>query len=272
MSKFFVGAEFYTAIEDNNPMILREGIAEVENKLFHAWFDSNRQIFEDELAVCIQRAKRARKQLDEWRNNPAYQLGKLEGLVQAYSSLYQEEKRQNTIDHEITAIIPRPGGVTRKILYVLYDLLSSDQWITHGALARKVETTETSLTNIMKKLVLSHAVESEKSGKYTNYRLTEAGKRYYEKKLASALPDQKDSRIFDCLYEIKQSITSLEKRMDSQQNIQTVILDSALTKYLLGQKTAFDNRQNEESPVPARGSKFECYESEYESNYYSNTI
>lgn len=220
MSGFYVGAEFYRAIEQNNFAVLTEGIAEIENRLFKAWNSDDRQIFDDVLALSVQRTKRVRGQLPGWQNNPAFQIGKLEGIVQAYTSLFQEEKRQDAIEQEITAMMPKMGSVTRKIFSKLYDLSADYQWITHSELAEAVQTSDSSLSNIMKKLLHSRAVESEKNGKYTNYRLTQGGKRYYEKNIAPSLPDKANTQILDRLSDLALAVSKLEGKVEQRQNDQ----------------------------------------------------
>lgn len=220
MSGFYVGAEFYRAVEENNFAVLTEGIAEIENRLFKAWNSNDRQIFDDVLSLSVQRTKRVRGQLPGWQDNPAFQIGKLEGIVQAYTSLFQEEKRQAAIEQEITAMMPKMGSVTRKIFSKLYDLSADYQWITHSELAEAVQTSDSSLSNIMKKLLRSRAVESEKNGKYTNYRLTQGGKRYYEKNIAPSLPDKANTQILDCLSDLALAVSKLEGKVEQRQNDQ----------------------------------------------------
>ena len=249
MSGVFAESDFYSAIQNNNYEVLLEGIAELENKLFTAWNCSNHQSFEDELAYCIQRTKRIRKQINERKRNPAYQIGSLEGIVETYSCLFQEEKKQLAIDSEISSIIPRPGNVTKNVFSKLHELLLANQWITHGELAQAVGTTDTSLTNIMKKLVLSRAVESVKNGKYTNYRLTDAGRRYYEGKILSSLPEKSDTRILDGLDQIQQSIVLIERKINDLQQKSPNTIDLEVFSRIIeqAQKSKLKDTQNEDT-------------------------
>lgn len=186
MSDFYVNNEFFDAVQNDDTKILAEGVEEINQKLFDAWHNSPHGTLPDLIRKCVQRSRFARTILGNWRNTTAYYVGMLYGIVQVYSELSQEEKEQETLDEQIKKIIPRPGAVTKKIFDKLIDIDRYNGWISHGKLAKDLETSKSSLSNIMKRLVASGAVESEKNGRFTNYRITSMGKRYYERFLFTA--------------------------------------------------------------------------------------
>lgn len=217
MAMFHVGSEFYEAIITNEVSTLRNGIAEIESKLFEGWSNPNHETFGELLGMCTRRAKRSRGYLQGWQDSAFYHVGFLMGLVSAYSTLFQAESEQTAIDQYVAKALPNPGSMTRKIFDKLSKLYTHGEWISHGVLAKEIGTTDASLSNIMKRLILSQAVESEKSGRYTNYRLTAAGQRYFETKLQTQQPSNGLELILSRLNGIEENMSTIERRLENSQ-------------------------------------------------------
>ena len=183
MTDFYMEREFFDAIQKKDMQIIVEGVEEICQKLFDSWQDAPHGSFPNLLEKCIQRTKIGRSYLDEWRNSPEYYIGMLYGTIQVYAELMQEEKEQKELDDQIKIILQKQGPVTKKVFSKLIDLDRKHSWINHGDLAEYTETSPSSLTKTMKRLIASGAIESKRNAKYTEYRITPLGKRYYENEI-----------------------------------------------------------------------------------------
>lgn len=190
MNTLYIGSEFYKAVAENNSAIVEEGVNEIQDKLFLLWDSSQDSSFEDFLDLGFQRLKRSRRDLPNWRENTAYQIGMLDGILSTFDRLLQEAKDRIAIDQNVKQTLRNSGPVAKKIFSKLFSLSETDEWIGHKELALFVETSDSSLSNIMKRLVISRAVDSERIGKNVNYRITPAGKRYYLEKLSKQHPEE----------------------------------------------------------------------------------
>ena len=274
MGTFHIGSEFYEAIITNEVSTLRNGIAEIESKLFEGWSDSKHETFGDLLGMCTRRAKRSRGYLQGGQDSVSYYVGFLMGLVRAYSTLFQAECEQATIDQYVAKALPNPGGMTRKIFDKLSKLYNHGEWISHGVLAKEVGTTDASLSNIMKRLILSQAVESEKSGRYTNYRLTAAGQRYYEAKLQNQQSSNELELILSRLNSIEENMSTIERRLENTQATRVsnlVDMDKIieLIEVIGKKKKVSGNEEPQNVPVDPMSNTDYCYVKNYTTDIYS---
>ena len=156
-------------------MDLFSAMAHVEDRkeaLWTAWTDNSRQDFERVLRLTIQEVESVKERWPELNCSVQYQLGKLDGVTVLFEQFYRAAERMKAIKKNLARQTPK----SRQILMYLY----KNKDVNHGELAEAIGSSYSSLTNIMKKVLLSGAVESARSGKYTYYNLTEAGRKFCE--------------------------------------------------------------------------------------------
>lgn len=209
MNAFFIGSEFYKAVAENNSAIVEEGVNEIQDKLLSLWDNSRDSSFEDFLDLGFQRLKRSRRDIPKWRESTVYQIGMLEGILSTFDRLLQEAKDRSAIDQNVKQTLRNSGPVAKKIFSKLFSLSETDEWIGHKELAISVETSDSSLSNIMKRLVIARAVDSERVGKNVNYRITPAGKRYYIEKLSKQRPEEMLDSVLVGFSQLSQKIDGL---------------------------------------------------------------
>lgn len=183
--------EFFTAIKENILYIVAEGIREMKELFFSSWIAGQEDDVEELLAIGHQRIKRGLRDHPEWKDSMAYQIGMLNGIVSAYDGLLQEKREQRAIDQHVRQVLHNSGPVSKKVFIKLISLNSKNEWISHKELASDVGTSESSLSNIMKRLVNARAVEAERIGKRTIYHITPAGERYYSEKYSKLNTEEK---------------------------------------------------------------------------------
>lgn len=245
MNTLQVGTEFYSALKENNFSVVKEGVQEIREKLFLSWNDSQNGAVEDLLALSFQRLKRAKRDNPDWKVSIAYQVGMLEGVVSAYEELYREKKEREAIDQYVKQTLHNSGPVTKKVFAKLVSL-DAEEWIGHKELALDVGTSESSLSNIMKRLVISRAVETERIGKRTNYRVTSAGKRFYAEKLAKQRPEEMLDTILEGMTILNQKIENLTVHRTNRLSQEEVLVNVDMLKYFLKTKAKFENRLSQE--------------------------
>lgn len=145
-------------------------VEEQKETLWTTWTASDRQDFESVIRMAIQDVESLKNCYPELNVSVPYVLGKLDGYTELFERLYREEQRVYTVTEELAAQTPK----ARQILLRLYE----HDGLRHGDLAAAVGSSYSSLTNIMKKVLLSGAVEAVRSGRNTCYHLTEAGRQY----------------------------------------------------------------------------------------------
>ena len=137
--------------------------------LNEAWNETDHENIENILRILIQEVEDIRSEYPEQIMKINYQLGILDGFMTAYEEVYRAEKRLNAAAEELS----RHSAKSMQILQCLYE----QGTMCHSDLAEAVNSSNSSLTNIMKKILLSGAVRSARTGKNTLYYLTETGKR-----------------------------------------------------------------------------------------------
>lgn len=233
MSTFYIGNEFFDALKNNNYKIVDEGVKEIEEKLAALWNSGQSMEAGDLLALSYQRLKRARRDIKDWQASIVYQIGMLDGIISTYDSLFQMEKEQFAINQYMKQILRNSGPVSRKIFARLSQLNDRHEWIGHKQLAKDVGTSESSLSNIMKRLVLSNAVESERIGKTINYRITPAGNRYYLEKCTKQRPEAMLDIILEGMSELCQKVDQISVSFEEKTNNNSTIMDvNSLIKIL----------------------------------------
>lgn len=152
-------------------------VEEQKEALWTAWMANGRQDFESAIRMAIQDVESLKNRYPELNVSIPYLLGKLDGYTELFERLYREEQRVYAVTEELTPQTPK----ARQILLYLYE----NDGTRHGDLAAAIGSSYSSLTNIMKKVLLSGAVEAVRSGRNTCYHLTEAGRQYCERSLYS---------------------------------------------------------------------------------------
>lgn len=149
-------------------------VEEQKEALWTTWMANGRQDFESAIRMAIQDIESLKNRYPELNVSVPYLLGKLDGYTELFERLYREEQRVCAVAEDLT---PK----ARQILLYLYE----HDGTRHGDLAAAVGSSYSSLTNIMKKVLLSGAVEAVRSGRNTCYHLTEAGRQYCDRCLHS---------------------------------------------------------------------------------------
>lgn len=168
------GKEFYSSVKNNDIPIVINIISETKNKLLNYWLNQNESEKSEQINHFVHQAYRAKTELVDCENNVEYWIGMYIGIVEVYNQLLQNLKDENALSENIQ----RLGGKSFEVLKVLNN---NSEWISHGELASEINTSLSSLSNIMKRLLSSKAVKSVKVGKNVLYRITESGIRYYNK-------------------------------------------------------------------------------------------
>ena len=185
------GMDLYTTMNE---------IEEQKEALWTAWMGS--EDFEDPLRLAIQEVEVRKLENPELNVSVSYQLGRLDGYVELFEQLFRAKERESAVRNDSDL---RTDKVCR-ILRTLYRVGE----MRHGELADAVGSSYSSLTNIMKKVLLSGAVEAVRSGRNTRYHLTDAGRRYCEQNLLGE--DKFFDRISEAAREgVKKALQSTEE-------------------------------------------------------------
>ena len=147
---------------------------DTEQELVEAWYSKPIEDFRIKLKKAFQEYLYAKGTVSEIEYSISFALGKIEGIINTYSVLLQEEEGKNAIIKETAANSEK----ARQILRALYNV--GNNGIRHGELADMVGTSDSSLTNIMKRMLRSGAVEAARTGKNTFYKLSSTGKHFWE--------------------------------------------------------------------------------------------
>lgn len=164
--------DIYSAVAENSAYAVIECAERIEDRIMNKWQSEPHANFERELRLCIQKNQRMKRDLVEEYQEIPYQLGRLAGYIRAFEQLYRAEGEQQNI----VETLAQSSGKTRQILNCLYQ--EREHGMRHSILAEAIGSPPSSLSNLMKRILLSGAVEASRSGKNTYYRLTSAGERY----------------------------------------------------------------------------------------------
>lgn len=147
-------------------------VEEQKEALWTAWMDGTHQDAERVIRLAIEEVESVKNQHPDLNCSVPYQLGRLDGYTEFLEQLLRAEKRMNMIKEDLVRHSPK----ARQVLMCL----DQNGDMRHGELAAAIGSSYSSLTNIMKKVLLSGAVESTRSGKNTYYHLTDSGRQYCE--------------------------------------------------------------------------------------------
>lgn len=161
-----------SALEREDLFFVIDYIEDYKEHLLHEWKDAQHENFETVLRLAIQEIEQIKNQHSYLNCSIPYQLGKLDGYTDIFERLFRAEESMRAVKQSLVKQTPK----TRQILLCLY----RNGGMRHGELAAAVGSSYSSLTNMMKKVLLSGAVESTRSGKNTYYYLTEVGRQYCE--------------------------------------------------------------------------------------------
>lgn len=161
------------------------------------------------------------KRLNGDEYSSAYEAGKLCGIISTFESLYRKEQDVRIINAAMSELLSKSKPASRRILQILYESGKEKEWISNQELLEITSQQKTSLSNIMKRLVQAQAVDFYKDGRKICYRLTPAGKRYYEENISSSMsnpPDRMFNAINEKIDDIKTSILELSDRIKRQED------------------------------------------------------
>ena len=95
-------------------------------------------------------------------------LGKLEGTLDCADNLAEVYEQNN--------YLIKQKKVTTKYFEPVLEILENNEGISHGQLAQKLGINPNQLSNVMRKIVASGAVQKESVGKSSYYFLTDSAK------------------------------------------------------------------------------------------------
>lgn len=171
---------FQNAVSERNPNGLRFIASDFKSAVLSRWDEELPEDLEIYLRISDQKLARAERQLEPSNDMESclYALGMLRGMIDLFQSLLKREME----DQRILFVCASQSRHTDQILQQLHTH-HGGQGMRHGELAKEIGISESSLTNIMKRILSSGAVESTRSGKNTFYSLTRAGRNYCVNKL-----------------------------------------------------------------------------------------
>ena len=149
---------------------LLDHVEEQKETLWTTWKANGRQDFESAIRIVIQDVESYKNRYPELNVSASYLLGKLDGYTELFEQLYREEQRVYKVAEAL------PPKAHQILLY-----LNEHDGTRHGELAAAIGSSYSSLTNIMKKVLFSGAVEAVRSGRNTCYHLTETGRHYCDR-------------------------------------------------------------------------------------------
>lgn len=153
-----------------NPIPLQRNVAHYVNTLRKTWLSPDHDALNPLLQSYAQQLQRAQRALpDKGEEICAYSLGMLAGAVDLISTLYRAEQQDADISR-----LRNKGSL--EILQAL-----SSRSMYHGELADALGKSYSALSNIMKTVLRSGAVQAARSGRHTYYSLTPAGHRFIQK-------------------------------------------------------------------------------------------
>lgn len=201
------------AIEHRDLFQVLDCIESQTETLNEAWNKPTHETVETTLRLLIQEIESIKNDDPSLETNIAYHLGRLDGFAAAYEEVYRAERRLEAAAKTLS----EHSAKSMQILQCLYDRGT----MRHGELADAVGSSYSALTNSMKKILLSGAVRSARSGKNTLYYLTETGKRYCETHRREAPKGEDLKRIVEAVleeYNRKKSAAAAENAL-SEQNV-----------------------------------------------------
>lgn len=148
-----------------------ERVNEYEEDLWDTWSDKREDAFEPVLRQTVQEIEHVKNLHAEYNISIQYLMGKLDGWTEVMERLHRTGESIKKAAEELSS----QSIKARQIMECLY---KNKEGMRHGELAAAIGSSDSSLTNIMKRVLLSGAVESVRSGKNTIYYLSDVGRRY----------------------------------------------------------------------------------------------
>ena len=165
------------------------------------WLSKDRGEFDKQLKLAEQDLEAALEELPDCHEF-SFLCGELSGSLRVLKRMY-------LATGERERIISGLAEHSRKSEEILQCLYMSQTGMRHGELAEAIDSSPNALTNVMKKVVASGAVEVSRSGKNTFYVLSHAGRKYCESRKRG------EANLETKLKQIQQSINILEKQLNS---------------------------------------------------------
>lgn len=165
--------DFYDILEKGDVYELIDSVEDCKDAIWDAWNAQPRESMEPVLKLAVQETEGVKNRKPELRISSAYHMGRLDGYTEAFEKLFRAEQGLRAAEREL----PAPSPKALQIMQVLYEKGN----MRHGELADAVGSSYSALTNMMKKLLLSGAVASTRSGRNTHYHLTEIGRSYFQR-------------------------------------------------------------------------------------------
>lgn len=148
-----------------------------------------------------------------------YEAGRLCGIVSVIEYLFRKEQEFLSIDAAMAELLSKSKPASRRILYILFESSQEEEWVSKHTLEKKSSQSQTALSNIMKRLIRAQAVDFYKDGREVKYRLTSAGKRYYEKSISPSMNSPINRQLNDISDKIdcmQNSISELSEQINQQ--------------------------------------------------------
>lgn len=160
------------AVSSNDYYPVLDVVDEYKSSLWDAWENRQQKPFEPILRQAIQDVEHTKNRHVEYNFSISYAVGVLDGWTELMEKLYRTEEDMKKVTLELSG----QGAKARMVMECLYE----HDGMRHGELAAAIGSSESSLSNIMKRMLLSGSVKSVRSGRNTFYYLSEIGKRCYE--------------------------------------------------------------------------------------------
>lgn len=206
--------QLLTMISKNEPsayQVLYEAVTSTLHELAKSWSENSHDITDKQLTVESRLSKRIRHELNDRGYSIEYEAGRLSGIVEAFEYLYRASEDIKIIDDTLSKSLSNSKPASKTIIRILYKSSKGDEWVSNARLASECSQSASALSNIMKRLIQAGAVEFLKEGRTISYRITAAGKRYYENMRSSQVEDSIACEI----EELKEKTEELQKTLDS---------------------------------------------------------
>ena len=209
--------DLYEAVAGHNSAAVVNYSEEIGYGLLDEWRGADGDQFEKQLRLYIQKSQRMKRELISPEQEISYQLGLIAGMIRAMEQIYRFEGE----DQKIIESLAKSSGKTRQILDCLYK--APERGMQHSDLAIAIASSTSSLTNLMKKVLQSGAVEASREGKFTFYMLTTAGERYCKQQNGSqhetgVLPDTLKTELVEIVTTAVKHCASEARVNDRPQN------------------------------------------------------
>lgn len=163
----------YLEIKQKNTNAIATYVEKIKKEFLKRWLDEERTDFGQFVAINAQHNERYQNLLSEDLHQLSFYLGSLKGMTDIFKELYRADCGREEIIRTLAAQSPR----TAQILHCLYEN-NGGNGMRHKELAETVGQSDSALSNIMKRIVQSGAVDVSRSGKNTFYTLSTIGERY----------------------------------------------------------------------------------------------